>query len=107
MNYYNPYFYSMPMNAEISRVGLLSRLFGGRNITFSGILNGTQKVLNVANQAIPLVKQVKPVVGNVKTMFRVMSEFKKNDNSNVKNNSHVEKINNYQSINNEGPTFFA
>ena len=107
MNYYNPYFYSMPISTGTTRVGLLTRLFGGRNITFSGILNGTQKVLNVANQAIPLVKQVKPVVKNVKTMFYVMNEFKRNDNTSIKNNSNIEKTNNHQNIYNEGPTFFS
>ena len=57
MNYYNPYFYQIPTAAFNStpKVGLLSRIFGKSGITFSGILNGTQKVLNVANQAIPLV----------------------------------------------------
>ena len=57
MNYYNPYFYQIP-TATLNftpKVGLLSRIFGKSGITFSGILNGTQKVLNVANQAIPLV----------------------------------------------------
>ena len=77
MNYYNPYFYSIPnMAATTSRVGLFSRLFGGNGITLSGILNGTGRVLNFANQAIPLVKQVRPMIGNAKTMFKVMNEFK-------------------------------
>lgn len=117
MNYYNPYFYNIPINMHPQRVGLLSRLFNGQNISFSGILNSTQKVLNVANQTIPLVKQIKPVVGNMKTMFKVMNEFKKNDkfsnnhvnaNTNQKNNSYDYNTNN-NTINNNtyGPTFFA
>ena len=41
MNYYNPYFYTMPMSIAEStpKVGLLSRLFGRNSITFSSILN--------------------------------------------------------------------
>ena len=62
MNYYNPYLYTMPTFSAAPRVGLLSRLFGGRNITFGSILSGTQKTLNVVNQTIPLVKQVHPIV---------------------------------------------
>ena len=72
MNYYNPYFYTMPTalaqpianTATASKVGLLSRIFGRSGATLSSILNGTQKVLNVANQAIPLVKQAKPMLTN-------------------------------------------
>lgn len=105
MNYYNPYFYAMPISTEVPKIGLIARLLGGKSITFSGILNGTQKVLNVANQAIPLVKQAKPVIGNVKTMFKVMNEFKRND-KNIINNSN-EKINYDNNINTEGPTFFS
>ena len=74
MNYYNPYFYTIP---NIPKAGLFKRLFG--NITFSSIINGTERAINLANQAIPLVKQVKPIIGNAKTMFKVMNEFKKND----------------------------
>ena len=93
MNYYNPYFYSFPMGTQAVRSGLLSRILGGRTLSFSNILNGTQRVLNIANQTIPLVKQAKPIFGNVKTMFKVMNEFKKND----KNNNIENTI---------GPTFF-
>ena len=34
-------------------------------------LDGTQKTLNVINQAIPVVYQVKPIINNAKTMFKV------------------------------------
>ena len=120
MNYYNPYFYTVPMGIAESapKVGLLSRIFGKSSITFSSILNDTQKVLNVANQAIPLVKQARPMVNNAKTMFRIMNEFKRSDIKQKKNNySHYNKAktnnttntkteSNYQTIN-AGPTFFA
>ena len=123
MNYYNPYFYSIPNSTS---AGLFSRLLGGRSLTLSGILNGTQRALNFANQAIPLVKQVKPMIGNAKTMFKVMNEFKRsetpkqnikiNNTQNTLNNSVnktinkeniIEEIQNNNSISNEdGPTFF-
>ena len=125
MNYYNPYFYSMPATLTTPKVGILGRLFGNSGITLGGILNGTQRALNFANQAIPLVKQVKPMIGNAKTMFRVMNEFKKvetpskvanniqfnNTNENVpmntKNNiSNDTNINNDTIIDSNGPTFF-
>ena len=120
MNYYNPYFYSMPT----PKVGIFSKLLGSKSISLGGILNGTQRALNFANQAIPLVKQVKPMIGNAKTMFKVMNEFKRtekpkanintntnaNISSNINNITAVEKENitnepNTFSIE-EGPTFF-
>lgn len=79
MNYYNPYLYSVPSALSTPKVGLLSRMFGKSGVTFSTILSGTQKVLGVANQAIPLVKQVQPMMHNAKTMFKIMSEFKRTD----------------------------
>lgn len=128
MNYYNPYFYSMPNTLSTARTGLFSRLTGGSGITLGGILNGTQRALNFANQAIPLVKQVKPMIGNAKTMFRVMNEFKRtekpiqdttaNSNVNITNNTTVNSVNNNietednnvqtTSISSDnGPTFFV
>lgn len=68
MNFYNPYFYSVPSSTS---TGLLSKL------SFSSIINGTTKTLNLVNQTIPLVKQVSPIIKNAKTMFNVMNEFKK------------------------------
>lgn len=116
MNFYNPYYYNIPMATSTPNVGMLGRLFGKTGISISNFLNGTQKVLNIANQTIPLVKQIKPVVGNAKTVFKVMSEFKKiniptnNNNtiSNVSNESIQNDINsNIQfQTNEEGPTFF-
>lgn len=121
MNYYNPYFYSMPT----PKVGIFSKLLGSKSISLGGILNGTQRALNFANQAIPLVKQVKPMIGNAKTMFKVMNEFKRtekprksvntntttNINSNINNKSTVEKENIINENNTfsteEGPTFFV
>lgn len=104
MNYYNPYFYTMP--SVTPKIGIFKRLTG---INFGNILNGTQKVLNLANQAIPLVKEVKPMIGNAKTMFKVMNEFKRVEKPTNKQNS-IEKekndeINNKSSYD-DGPKFF-
>ena len=90
MNYYNPYFYTMPNPA---RIGLLRRMFG--NVSFSNILSGIERIVNLANQAIPLAKQVKPIIGNAKTMFKVMNEFKKNENIKPTKTNY------------NGPTFYA
>ena len=121
MNYYNPYFYTMPNMVNLAntanttaRTGLFSRLFGG--MSFGRIINGTERALNFANQAIPLVKQVKPMIGNAKTMFKVMNEFKRQESptnekslnknylKNIKSNNESQKIK--KEVNNNEPTFF-
>lgn len=99
MNFYNPYFmpYTVP---QVASRGLFSRLFGG-GISFSSILNGTQRTLNIINQAIPVVKQVSPMLKNAKTMFNVMNEFRKVDEP---INTSIDKK---EPIINDGlPTFF-
>lgn len=120
MNYYNPYYMMAPLTtARPSLFGALSRGIGRGGISLGSIINGTQRTLGLVNQAIPVVKQISPVVKNARTMFRVMNEFKKTDapvsatnNINVPNNSTP--IENVQisdevtePISNGGPTFFA
>jgi len=130
MNYYNPYFSALSYTPTLGTVsnqttsrGLLGSLFGGGKI--SSFINGTQKTLGIINQAIPLVKQVSPIVKNAKTMFRVMNEFKKVDKSSTQNEindsistsntpsesdiptiKNTEAVSNITSKNNDGPTFF-
>lgn len=112
MNYYNPYFGIYPTAASTTSPGLLGRLFGGSGIKWGSLLSGTQKVLGVANQAIPVIRQISPVMKNAKTMFRVMNEFKKVDTPTETNETtstaseatEIERAVSSQST--EGPTFF-
>jgi len=96
--------------------GLLSKF------SFSGFLNGASKTLNVVNQAIPIFYQVKPMINNAKTMFRIMgavrddkpvrssqnrtaqSQLIDNGSNNISSISNTS--NNYQDFNEENPTFF-
>ncbi len=105
MNYdpfysYYPYYNTYP----ISRPNLFQNIFGRiGKIKWNSVLDNTQRVLNIANQAIPMVKQITPVVRNAKTMFQVMNEFKKIDSDKpTKNTQHEPK---HHPSN--GPTFFA
>lgn len=112
MNFYNPYYYSFPTNYMQPQTGLLGKLFGKTGISIGNFLTGTQKVLNIANQTIPLVKQVKPMIGNAKTMFKVMNEFKKvekpivNGGDTISNNYNKTVNNIKKNEENLGPTFF-
>lgn len=112
MNFYNPYYMTMPVSTGRGLMGLFGR--GGFNL--GNLLNGAQRTLGLVNQAIPLIKQAAPMVRNAKTMFQVMNEFKRAETpqENVSNRI-VESSpdNNVQndyvqtnSVNSSGPTFF-
>ncbi len=89
--------------------GLLSFL---KRINFTSVLNTTQKTLNVVNQAIPIVYQVKPLVNNAKTVFKVISAVKTPESSNQHVNhvkyDYTNKIenNSYNKKNTSEPVFF-
>ena len=55
--------------------------FAGLKAKFDwgAILNNTQKTLNIVNQAIPIAYQVKPIINNAKTVFRVMGAVRDDD----------------------------
>lgn len=109
MNYYNPYLYTYPYMNVAPKVGLFSRIFGG-NLSFGSILSGTQKTLNIVNQAIPIVKQAGPVINNAKTMFKVMNEFKKVETpvtSRTEKNTQPVETNEINTVSENSPTFFA
>lgn len=84
--YYNNFF-PYQNNFKIKK-GLLFNSF--RSINWSNILNTTQKTLNVINQAIPVYYQVKPIIGNAKTMFRMVNALKEEpkDNEITKKNTN-------------------
>lgn len=97
MNYYNPYFQMLPSVAPTAKTGLFRGLLSGaRGINWGTILNNTQRTLGIINQAIPVVKQVSPVMKNARTMFQVMNEFKKMDSPSA-SSSTSEQPNNIQS----------
>lgn len=67
--------------ARASRgLGLFGRLghsFSAlRAFNWGGFINNASKTLGVINQTIPLVRQVGPMVNNMKSMMRVASVFK-------------------------------
>ena len=94
---------SAPMiNASSRGNGLLSSLFGlGRGssslagststFNFSNLLNGASKALGVVNQAIPIVKEVSPMMRNMKQILKIASAFKdETDISSTENTPVVE-----------------
>lgn len=61
--------------------------FLGR-INWSSLLSNTQKVLNVANQAIPLYYQAKPLFQNIKALGKIGKEFSKIGTQNTENSTN-------------------
>ena len=112
-------------NIGIGRgINLFQRLGNGihalRGINWSGIINNTSKTLGVINQAIPVVKQVGPMMNNVRSMLKIASVFKDETDLKVpkKGISHYAKNSSYSSsdihhdsvssnLDDYSPTFFV
>ncbi|MCI8347789.1 MAG: hypothetical protein HFJ12_07630 [Bacilli bacterium] len=81
--------YNNPFLYQSVKPSLFSRLFRGAaagGINWGNLLTNTQKSLGIINQAIPIVYQVKPIVNNAKTMFRIAGAMK--DTDDTKNSSY-------------------
>lgn len=105
--YNNPFLYQNTYSP-----GLFSRLLGRAagtggflrgGINWGNLLSNTQKSLGIINQAIPIVYQVKPIINNAKTMFRLAGAIKEDDSSStVKEKDLVES----EKIENENKPIF-
>ena len=113
--YNNPFIYQ-----SLYRPSLIARLFGGASaargiaggINWGNILSNTQKGLGIINQAIPLVYQIKPIISNAKTMFKIADAIKDGDSSynNTKNttssNIEIDSSNSNYSTTTNKPIFY-
>ena len=122
---------SMPAVARTSSLGSgLKSLLGlgntravagaARGINWSSLLNNTSKTLGVVREAIPIVKEVGPMMNNMKSMLKVASIFKDETDVNINNNSNrtnqatnttnniqsISGTNNNQTYNQNEPNFF-
>ena len=87
--------------------------FPRRSINWNNILNNTQRTLGIINQAIPIVYQVRPLINNARTLFRVASAINDNDEDETDNNISNENSYNSSSSNlynekkdSNGPIFY-
>ncbi len=71
---YNDYYYNNNMGNSMMWQGLPKKHFSWNNI-----LNNTQRTLGIINQAIPLIYQVRPLVTNARTLFRVANAINEKD----------------------------
>lgn len=79
----NPNYYSI--GNSFTKKSLFS------SVNWSSLLDGTQKTLSVINQAIPIFYQIKPVVNNARTMFKIAGELSKVDTATKSVNDSVKK----------------
>ena len=70
-----------------------SLLSGTRSFNLGGLLNSASKALGVVKEAIPIVKEVGPMMNNMKSMIKIASIFKdETDTVNTKTtNKNTEK----------------
>ncbi len=50
-----------------------------RGLSFTKIISGLSKTLQIANQMIPLYQKAKPMISNARNMMGILKEFKKNN----------------------------
>lgn len=48
-------------------------------LTFGKVISGISKTLNIVNQAIPLYKQVRPIISNAGSILSIFKEFNRPD----------------------------
>lgn len=87
-----------------------------KGLTFTKVLSGAGKALNFANKAIPMYYQIKPMLGNAKTLVNMYSAMKEPENKKEvkvtktksdhldKKKESVNQIKNY--VKNDTLTFF-
>ena len=107
MYYNNPYSFPNQGMHNVAKRGIFSSLFAANKINWSTLLNNTQKTLNVINQAIPVYYQIKPICANAKTMLRMVSALKENDNTNNNDTNFSLNNTNKKNTSSTGPVFFT
>ena len=51
------------------------------SLSLGKIIGGLSKTLNIVNQALPLYKQIKPIISNASGILSIFREFNKPDTS--------------------------
>ena len=94
-NYYNPYMYNRISN---------KKRFSFKSLDFNKILTNTSKTLGVIKEAIPVYYQIKPIISNAKTLFRVANIIK--EDAIVDEAATVASTSNTTKALSNNPTFF-
>lgn len=66
------------MNVLKPKTNMFSKMLSTestKNIT--SLITGAQKLINLYNQAMPIIEQTRPMIDNIKTTFKVARAFKR------------------------------
>ncbi len=81
------------------------------SLSIGKVISGLSKSLSIVNQLLPLYREIKPVIGNAKTILNTLKEVgnnksvnlkKENISNTIKDTSQIESI----SSTNNNPVFF-
>jgi len=83
----------------------------GSTLSLTKVLGGISRVLGIANQAIPIYKEVKPMISNARKVMSVLKEFnqtpvKNTSNTITKANTTKKEVETTSITNSATPTFF-
>lgn len=83
-------------------------MYGTNSLSLSKILSGLSKGLGIVNQAIPIYKEVKPMVSNARKVLSVVKEINKPSNNTKIIDIEPKKVvtNNITPHNSNTPVFF-
>lgn len=97
---------------QFTNPSLISKLLNLKDtIKWSELLEGTKKTLDVVNQAIPIYYQVKPIISNAITLFKVANVINNNTTEVIakneeKNQSEIKEEVSTTSSKNNSPIFY-
>ncbi len=102
-NQYNPW--GVNMNAGMGiNPGRISRI---PKVNWNNVLNNTQRTLGIINQAIPLIYQVRPLVNNARTIFKIAGAINEENKESHTSYEQTQSTNANQSFeNNSNLQFF-
>ena len=62
-----------------------------KTLTLGGTLDKISKVLNIANQAIPIYKEIRPILSNTKKVVSLVKEINKTNNKKTIETKAIDK----------------
>lgn len=98
--YNNPFLYN---NSKLLKPGIMNTL---KNINWSTFLGNANKTLGVINQAIPIVYQIRPIITNAKTVFKIANSLKNSNQENNKSENVTAYKNDIKSEKSFSPIFY-
>lgn len=83
--------YGNTVSNSLLNTGGIRNLFRGvHNLNWTGMLNNVSKTLGVVKDAIPVVKEVGPMINNMRSMIKIASVFK--DETDTKKSTNTEEM---------------